>query len=396
MKKHPYGPPHAPAGKHPVRAVPAATTPADGGEDHPVRDVLRAWDRFWFTPGDPTTLAVMRIFTGALMLYVHFTYALDLVSYVGPTGWMGQDVMRYARLEFPISAPPNSWDATDVVVSQGQFVWSPYFHLQDPVWIRATHAAVMLVTFLFMIGLASRVTSVLAWMGGVIYIHRSPATVFGIDTMTNLGLLYLMIAPCGAALSVDRWLAVWRLRRQRGAGYVPPPGRYVSATFATRLVQINFCLIYLMAGMSKLLGTTWWAGTAPSLFLLNYSFAPFDTPIYTRTILWMLEHRWLWEVMCSAGVVLTLCVELGLPFLIWNPKLRWLMMCGSVMFHTMIGLLMGLVTFSLMMIILLLAFMPPEVMREILVRLGRWLRQLRSPAGGDGARKADGPLAMAR
>ena len=57
----------------------------------------------------------------------------------------------------------------------------------------------------------------------------------------------------------------------------------MSANFATRLIQINFCLIYFAAGTSKLLGTSWWNGTAPNRFLLNYSFAPFDVP-YVRRI----------------------------------------------------------------------------------------------------------------
>ncbi len=394
MKNQPLGPADLSAGKHRFRHEVTAT--AASAEEHPVRDLVRAWDRFWFAPSDATTLGLMRICTGALMLYIHLTYAVALLSYVGPTAWLGQDVMQWVRLEFPIMAPGNSWDGPDVVVAKGQFVWSPYFHLQDPLWIGLMHAAVMVATLLFTIGFASRVTSVLAWAGGVIYIHRAPSTVFGVDTMTNLGLLYLMIAPCGAALSLDRWLAVRRLRRQLGAAYTPPRPLLPSATFATRLIQINYCIIYLIAGMSKLLGSTWWGGTAPSLFLLNYSFAPFDSGLYSHVVVWLAGHRWLWELVCTSGVVFTLSLELSLPFLIWNPKLRWLMISGSVMFHTLIGLLMGLVSFSLMMMILILAFIPPEVTQEVLARAGRWLRNLRSRPVGTPAHRAEGPLAMAR
>jgi hypothetical protein len=202
-------------------------------------------------------------------------------------------------------------------------------------------------------------------MGTLMYIHRLPGMLFGLDTMTNLAMLYMMISPCGAALSVDRWLQVRRERLRQGAAYVPrPPEPLASATFATRLIQINFCLIYFAAGTSKLLGTSWWSGTAPDRFLLNYSFAPFQVPAYLDFLKALVKHRWAWELFCSIGVIFTLTVELGLPFLVWNRRLRWVMVSGAVLFHTMIALLMGLVTFSLVMLTLVLSFVPPEAVRQ--------------------------------
>jgi hypothetical protein len=362
-----------------------------------VQGFLKSWDRFWFAPSSPTTLAVMRVGAGVLMLYVLFCYGLDLAGYVGPDAWIGPDVMRYMRQEILISAPSWSWDGGEVPVTRGQFIWSAYFHVQDPFWLWAVHLGVVLSMLLFTVGFATRVTSVLAWAGAVMYTHRAPTTVFGMDTMTNLALFYLMIAPCGAVLSVDRWLEVRRLRRQNGDGYTPPRPLLPSATFATRLMQINFCFIYMMAGMSKLLGTTWWNATAPDLFLLNYSFAPLENGIYARGIVWLAQHRWLWELVMTFGVVFTLSTELGVPFLIWNPRLRWLAMCASAMLHTVIGLLMGLVTFSLIMLVLLLSFMPPEVTEQLLARAADRLRGLWHPPSGTGpSRRAEGPLVLTR
>jgi vitamin K-dependent gamma-carboxylase-like protein len=205
------------------------------------------------------------------------------------------------------------------------------------------------------------------------------------DTMTNIGLFYLMFAPCGAALSLDRWLQVRRERQRLGDKYVPqPPQPRVSATFATRLLQINFCLIYFAAGTSKLMGTSWWNGTAPNGFLLNYSFAPFDVPAYVTFLEWLVKHRFLWELFGAVGVVGTLFLELGFSFLVWNRHTRWLMVCGAVLFHTLIALLMGLVTFSLMMLVLVLAFVPPEAVRQTLESWSVQLQQLwQKRAGGE-------------
>jgi len=211
--------------------------------------------------------------------------------------------------------------------------------------------------------------------------------------MTNLGLFYLMLSPCGAALSLDRWLQVRRERRRLGAQYVPqPPPPMVSATFATRLFQINFCLIYFAAGTSKLMGTSWWNGTAPNGFLLNYSFAPFDVPAYVKFLKMLVAHRWIWELFGTVGVVSTLFLELGFPFLVWNRYTRWLMVSGSILFHTLIALLMGLVTFSLMMMVLVLAFVPPEAVQQMVQSWVSWLQQLALKR----TREAGAPVALSR
>lgn len=355
------------------------------GEAHPLLFAARAVDRFFFQPSDPTTLGLMRIAAGILVLYVHLVYSIGLTDYFGPYAWVNNDVTKFVRKDNFIQGPASNWKdgwlESDGQIFTGQTMWSIYYHVEDPRWLWLIHGSILLVMLLFTLGLWTRVTSVLTWIGSVMYLHRmmQPGMLFGMDTMTNLGLFYLMIAPSGAALSLDRWLEVRRERRRLGAKYVPqPPQPRVSATFATRLLQINYCLIYFAAGTSKLMGSSWWNGTAPNGFLLNYSFAPFDVPAYVRFLEIMVSHRWMWELFGAVGVVGTLFIELGLPFLIWNRYTRWFMVCGSILFHTMIALMMGLVTFSLMMFVLVLAFVPPEAVRRQLQSLGLWLRQLKA------------------
>jgi hypothetical protein len=215
--------------------------------------------------------------------------------------------------------------------------------------------------------------------------------------MTNIVLLYLMIGPSGAALSLDRWLQLRRERRQRGAPKRDePPAPLVSANFAIRLIQVHFCIIYLAGGTSKLQGSTWWSGTALNLVLLNYSFAPFGVGLYNDVIVFLTQQRWLWEILMTGGVVFTFFTEIGLPFLIWNRRTRWLMICCSAMMHTGIGLFMGLTTFSLIMLVMLLAFVPPDVVRRVLSSLGDRLRKLRGAGDPRGKAGKRGALVLAR
>jgi hypothetical protein len=351
------------------------------------------WERFWFTPADPTTLGLIRICCGLVTLYVHLCYSWGLLSYVGPQAWLSNDVASYIRLKQPFYAPGMNWEESMQEVGQGNFYWSIYFHVTDPRWIVGIHVAILVSMLLFTIGLWTRYTSILAWIGAMSYVQRASTTVFGLDTMMMIVLLYLMIGPSGAALSVDRWL---QRRRERRAGLPPSETTpLVSANFSIRLLQVHFCIVYLAAGTSKLLGESWWSGTAPNMVVLNYSFAPFYLPGYSGFMHFLANHRWLWEICMSVGVVYTLIVEIGLPFLIWDRRWRWLMICGSVLLHTAIAVSMGLVTFSLIMLVMVLAFVPPEVVHLVLERVRQRVQRLREAHTRSPAQvTAPGPVAL--
>jgi hypothetical protein len=272
----------------------------------------------------------------------------------------GRSVVEYSQKRVPPS----------VEVAKGRPSWSIFFHLQEPASIWTAHILILIVLFLFTIGWETRITSVLAFIGATCYIWRARTSLFGMDSIISVLMLYLMIAPCGAAVSVDRWLEVWRERRRlRNRKAEVPLQPLVSATVATRLMQIHFCFIYIAAGTSKLLGAAWWNGTALWMCYANYSFAPLRVPLYYDFLVFLCQHRWLWEIAMSSGVIFTLFTELSFAFLVWLKRWRWVMLSCAVLFHTGIGLLMGLVTFSLMMLCLVLSFVPPEASRLFLTRV---------------------------
>jgi hypothetical protein len=373
-----------------------STDPTLAGDDSP-SSWFAAWDRFWFQPLNPTTLGFMRICCGLIVLYVHLSYSWNLLSFVGPDAWISEKYTERTRKEEPMYAPP--WDWQDQLrrpdqVAEGREVWSIYHHVTDPAWIYVIHAGILVVMLLFTIGLWTRETAALTWMGAMSYIQRAHTSLFGMDTMMIITLLYLMIAPSGATLSVDRLLECWRARRR---GAAPPPVQpSIVANFATRLFQIHFCFIYMASGTSKLLGAAWWNGTAPGNVLLNPEFAPMAWGVYRSLMKFLAGNRLLWELMMTGGVMFTLVVEIGLPFLIWYKKLRWLMVTCSVLLHVAIGLTMGLTTFSLMMMVMVMSFVPPEVVGRLVDSLSRRGRELlRAGTSKATARKKE-ELALSR
>jgi hypothetical protein len=334
--------------------------------------VLHGWDGFWFGSMDPTTLAFIRVAAGLLTFYVHLTYSWGLMSYVGPNAYLNDELAAEWRISQPWYAPPLGWGDVNASeeVSKGNYAWSIFFHVHDARAIRAFHVFFLLAMASFALGFCTKLAGIVSWIGAMSYVQRASITWFGLDTMMLILLFYLNIGPSGAVLSVDRWLERRRARRS-GKAELPAPQPSVTANFAIRLIQVHFCIIYFAAGTSKLLGSSWWSATAPSQVLLNYYFAPFYLAPYPWFMQFLASHRWLWEIAMSGGVIFTIGLEVGLPFLIWDKRWRWLMICCSVLLHTLIGIFMGLVSFSLMMMAMLAAFVPPEAINQTLARLGK-------------------------
>src|SRR5262245_49868985 len=81
--------------------------------------VVQAWNDFWFRPADPTTLGVIRICAGLLVLYVHLVYTFDLQALFGKNAWLDLQTVTLSRLEEPIGVPADDWEATSPSLSPG-------------------------------------------------------------------------------------------------------------------------------------------------------------------------------------------------------------------------------------------------------------------------------------
>jgi hypothetical protein len=371
---------------------------------------LQGWNRFWFHPGDPTVLGLMRILCGLFTFYVVLAYSVDLQELFGQNAWISAQDMEEIRHDFPFAGRPPKWDEVEPptafsgtpeqyeafktykqrwanadprrTAAKGYPIWSVWFHVTDSDTMMAVHIGILVILALFTLGVGTRVTSVLAWLGIISYTQRAPTTLFGQDTMMNILLVYLMIAPSGAALSVDRLISrfweTWRsLRAHRPASAVLKPAPSVSANLAIRLLQVHVCIIYLSAGLSKLKGNAWWQGTALWGTLANYEFSPMHWPFFLGFLRFLADNRFIWEMAMTSGVIFTLFMEIGFPFLVWIRRTRWVMLAMAVMMHTGIAVFMGLNTFSLFMLTLVMSFLPLEAIAWVLQRMGRGAPALR-------------------
>jgi hypothetical protein len=279
------------------------------------------------------------------------------------------DAQRKARLDYI-----EYWNTDPTkTYRQGGTIFSLWFHVKDPTEMALVHSGVLVLILLFTLGLFTRVTSVLVWLATVSYIHRTQQVLFGMDTMMNILLFYLMIGNSGAALSLDRLIARYRAVRAslRRSGTIdantraflacPPPS--VSAGLALRLIQVHFCFIYAAAGLSKLKGATWWNGQAFWDVVVNPEFTLMRYQFYENFLHRLMSVKIVYYVTTAIAVWSTLFIEIASPFLLWT-RLRWLMIFLATAMHAVIGVLMGLNLFELLMIVMLLAFLPDRVIRD--------------------------------
>jgi hypothetical protein len=265
----------------------------------------------------------------------------------------------------------------------GHNIFSVWFHITDPTQMAVVHGAILFSMLLFTLGLFTRVTSVIVWIAVVGYIHRTQQVLFGMDTMMNVLVFYLMIGNSGAALSLDRVIARYRAARASLArhGFIdaatqaflnaPPLSR--SAGFSLRLIQVHFCFIYVAAGFSKLKGAAWWNGNAIWDVMVNPEFTLMQYEWYEKSIRAFASIKPLYHTTIILSSWGTLFIEIAGPFLLWT-RLRWLIILIATAMHAAIGVLMGLNLFELLMVVMLVCFMPDYVIRDRLRGSANWLK----------------------
>ena len=298
--------------------------------------VATAWHRFWFEPLDPLMLGFMRLLTGWLLFYNLLTWSLQLQTFFGHHGVQ------------PLAAVKR--------VYESRFVFSFWFWL-DEQYLWPAHIGCLIIAGMFCIGAATRLTSILAFLITISYSQRVPVANFGFDQILGMMCLYLAMAPSGAAVSVDNLIRKW-WRRREGVATDTLPACYASARMASRLIQLHLCAIYFWAGFSKLKGPTWWTGEAMWNVIANQEYQTID-------LTWMAWIPWLPFLIAH----ITIAWETSFIVLVWNRRLRPLVLAMGTAMHFGIGAFLGMWTFGLIMTFAYLSFSDPQIWRSRLSRL---------------------------
>jgi hypothetical protein len=295
------------------------------------RAALAAWNRFWFEPTETSTLALVRIALGLVVVLWTLSLAGDLFPFFSAYGiqpWQPGTAGTWGLLAF----------------GGGDYA------------LGAVYAALLLAAIALAVGFHTRLAAVITFVCVLSLERRSPFVLNAGDHLLRILTFYVMLAPAGAALSLDRWRSgrpVWEFPQR--------------APWALRLMQVQLSVVYLAAVWAKARGTTWNDGTAISYALRLADLERFPVPGFLTQL----------PAVSALLTYATLGIELSLALLVWNRRLRpWVLSLG-VLLHLGIDWSLRVGFFSLAVFVMYVAFIPPERASAGIVRVRDGLLEAR-------------------
>ena len=302
----------------------------------------RAWNRFWFRPSDPSTLALIRILVGLCALAYVYSHTADLVVWFAANGVLPIETVRQLTGASAADQPTV-------------YRWS-YFYLFDaPSLLWTAHFCGLLAAAALTVGCCTRISSIVSLVVVLSYVHRAPMITGLSEPVLTMLLLYLCFAPCGACYSLDAW------RRRDGRDHALRVAEgWAFVTLSIRLMQVHLSAFYLMMGLTKLAGTTWWSGEA-----VWWLAARTESRLFAWTFLhdtMLLVNLW------THAIVL---FEISFGILIWNRGCRPILLAAAVVMWGSLALLTGMVGFCTLMLIANLCFVSPQATRSFVEAIKR-------------------------
>jgi hypothetical protein len=296
-----------------------------------MNDVVQGWNRFWFAPLSTATLALIRIAVGVLSLVWAISLSGDVLTFLASDG--------IEPRQPPYSVVIGPWHTWGLLGFAGG----------KPV-IVAVLVALIIASVALTVGFFTRAAAVIVFVALLSLQRRNPFVFNSGDALLRDLSFYLMLAPAGLAFSVDRW------RRARQSFWDAP----ARAVWPLRLIQVQFTIVYLAAVWGKVRGVNWNDGTAVSYSLRLTDYERFPVPSFIENSLFI----------SNVLTIGTVGLELALAILVWNRKLRpWVLLLG-VSLHLGIEYSLRVGFYSLAVLALYLAFVPPE-------RVSAWALWLR-------------------
>ena len=308
---------------------------------------MGAWRRFWFEPEPTSTLALVRIAFGLVMI-----------------GW----TLGLLPVFFPLFGErgvlPHEPDL-------GHGTWGLLGLISGDVALVALFAIMLAASICLTAGYRTRLAAILVFLGLLAFERRDPWAFDSGDALLRIIALYVALSAAGASLSVDR------LRRARERLWEFP----ALARWPVRLLQIQLSLVYLSTVWAKTRGTAWNDGTAVSYALRLKDLNRFPVPGGVST-----------SVLASNVTTYgTLAIELALAILVWNRRARPWVLGAGVALHLAISYSIRVGFFTLAMFVLYLAFLPNETASRLIWavrdRLSAGRNRHRASVGSNGRRE---------
>jgi hypothetical protein len=256
--------------------------------------IREAWERFFFAPQSPVPMAVFRILYGACVTATLVLLHSEWLDWYGVHSWVTLSTMTRGepgvRLDLFTVMPRN--DA----------------------WVTAFFWIFLGFAVLLMVGLWTRLSSIVVFVCLASMQQRNLYILHGGDVFLRVSGFFLMFAPAGAALSLDRLI---RVRRKLEGAEIPP-----KTPWAQRMIQFELALLYFSSFLWKMKGTPWLNGTALFYVFHIHAIQRFPLPAWV-------QYPWILKIATWYTLVLEFC----LGVLIWFRPFRYPLLLLGLTFH---------------------------------------------------------------
>jgi len=302
-----------------------------------LRGQAQAINTAFFGYGSPVTMGLFRILIGFLAFVNFAMLSIDFEAWFTERGY------------FPVRLAE--------VWADGVWRFNLLSGVTDDRLTAAVYLVVMLASLTTTVGLWTRVSTIVLFLGTVTLHHRSPDILHGGDYLLRAWIFLVMIAPSGRACSLDRLIALWKNR-------VPVEPEPVSL-WPQRLVQYQLAIVYFTTVWQKSFGNMWWDGTATWYPLHLREFDRFPLPSF-------LEN----PPFIAASTYFTVFIELAMATLVFARPLRKWILLGGLLLHAGIEYRLNIPLFAMVITSAYVSHYSGEEVTAWAKRLGARLKKL--------------------
>ena len=296
-----------------------------------IKTIIAAWDKFFFSETSPLTVAVYRIFLGAMICQFIYLLIPDMFVWFGSHG-------------IASIASVHEWSVVD---GFNILLLAP----NNDNFLIGFFVVFALAAISLTLGFHTRTAAVICFLCILTLYHRNPFLFNSGDTYVRVSLFWLIFSASGKALSLDR------LKEQKNKQDVSHD--FLSYTpvsiWPQRLLQLQLALVYAHTFVAKVFGQTWIDGTA-----VYYSSRVEDLQRFSLP--YVFDHLWTINLLTWG----TLLLEFALFTLIWIKETRYWTLVAAVFFHLTIEYHMNIPQFEFLMIYSYVLFVEPEHIAQAL------------------------------
>lgn len=292
--------------------------------------LFQLWDEFWFSDVSPKCLAVFRIMFGLLLLQFALFLLPDLFTWYGPRAIISANSIAEAN-------PTVVLDLLNMAP-------------QSDAWLLVIYSLFILASISLTLGFCSRFCCAICFVMLTSFYHHNPYLLNSGDSLMRLLSFWLIFSDSGATWSMDDYLA------SKKPNYKP---KEKIAGWGVRCLQLQLCVVYYHAFVTKSPGWVWANGSAVYFASRLENLTRFPFPM-DPNIDWV-SSVWTWG---------TLFIEFALFTLIWVKEVRYYIMALGLCLHLCIDWTMNIPQFEWVMMATLILFVYPEDLTKFL----NWLK----------------------